>query len=60
MSEQHLDPFAIPAGLLAGWHGIESSGLIASFFIDVAGDLAMGRLRAALQFELAEITFGLL
>jgi hypothetical protein len=60
MGEQHLDPFAIPAGLLECRRVIEGSGHIASLFIDVAGDLAAGRIRAALQFERAQITFGLL
>jgi hypothetical protein len=60
MSEQHLDPLAIPAGLFEGGRVVESSGHIASVFIDVAGDLAMGRIRAAPQFKRALITFGLL
>lgn len=60
MSEQHLDPFAIPAGLLEGGRVIDGSGHIAGLFIDVAGDLAMGRIRIALQFERAQIAFGLL
>jgi hypothetical protein len=53
MGEQHLDPLAIPAGLLEGRRVVEASGHITSFFIDVAGDPAMGRVRAALQFERA-------
>ena len=60
MGEQHLDPFAIPAGPLEGGRVIEGSRHIASLFIDVAGNLAMGRVRAARQFERAQITFGLL
>ena len=60
MGEQHLDPLAISAGLLEGGRVIEGSGHIASLFVDVAGNLAMGRIRAALQFERAPITFGLL
>jgi hypothetical protein len=43
MSEQHLDPLAIPAGLFEGGRVVESSGHIASPFIDVAWDLAMRR-----------------
>jgi len=39
---------------------IDGSGHVAGLFIDVAGDLAMGRIRAALQFERAQITFDLL
>jgi hypothetical protein len=60
MGEQHLDPFAIQAGLLECGRVIEGSGHIASLFIDVAGDFAMGRIRAALQLERAQIAFGLL
>jgi hypothetical protein len=37
MVEQHLDPFAIPAGLREGGRVIEGSGHIAGLFIDVAG-----------------------
>lgn len=60
MGEQHLDPLAIPAGLLECRRIMEGSGHIASLFVDVAGDFAMGRIRAALQFERAQIAFGLL
>jgi len=60
MGEQHLDPFAIPSGLFECGRVIEASGHIASLFIDTAGDLAMGRMRAALQFERAQIALGLL
>jgi len=49
MGEQHLDPLAIPAGLLEGGRVIDGSGHIASLFIDVAGDFAMGGIRTALQ-----------
>ena len=41
MGEQHLDPLAIPAGLLEGGRVVESSGHIAGLFIDIAGGLAM-------------------
>ena len=41
MGEQHLDPLAIPAGLLEGGRVIEGAGHVAGIFIDVAGDLAM-------------------
>ena len=60
MGEQHLDPLAIPAGLLECRRVMEGSGHIASLFVDVAGDFAMGSIRAALQFERAQIAFGLL
>jgi hypothetical protein len=60
MGEQHLDPLAIPAGLLEGGRVIEGSSHIARLFIDVAGDFAMGRIRAALRFERAQVTFDLL
>jgi hypothetical protein len=60
MGEQHLDPLAIPAGLLEGGRVIEGSGHIAGLFINVTGDLAMGCIRAALQFARAQITRGLL
>ena len=60
MGEQHLDPLAIPSGLFECGRVTEGSGHIASLFIDVAGDLALGRIRAALQFERAQIAFGLL
>jgi hypothetical protein len=60
MGEQHLDPLAIPAGLLECRRVIEGSSHIASRLIDVAGDFAMGRIRTALQFKRAQITFGLL
>jgi hypothetical protein len=42
------------------WRVIEGSGHIASLFIDVAGNFAMGRIRTALQFERAQIAVGLL
>ena len=60
MGEQHLDPLAIPAGLLECRRVVEGSGHIASLFIDVAGDFAMGRIWAARQFERARIAFGFL
>jgi len=60
MGEQHLDPFAIPAGLRECGRVIEGSRHIASLLMDVAGNFAMGRIRTALRFERAQITFGLL
>ena len=60
MGEQHLDPLALSARLLECGRVVEGSGHIAGLFIDVAGDLAMGRVRAALQFEGAQITVDLL
>ena len=49
MGEQHLDPLAIPAGLLECRRVIEGSGHIASRFIDVAGNFAMGRIRTSIS-----------
>jgi hypothetical protein len=60
MGERHLDPLAIPAGLLECRRVIEGSGHIASCFIDVAGHFAMGGIRTALRFERARIAFGFL
>ena len=55
MGEQHLDPLAFPAGPLEGGRVIEGSGHIVGLFIDVAGDLAMGCIRAAAQSKRAQI-----
>jgi hypothetical protein len=60
MGKQHLDPLAIAARLLECGRVIEGSGHIASLFIDVAGDFAMGRIRATPQFTRALSAFRLL
>ena len=58
MGEQHLDLLAFPAGVLECGRVVQGSGHIAGLFVDVAGNLAMGCVRAASQLGEQGITVG--
>src|SRR5712692_4124673 len=56
MGEQHLDAFAIAAGLLESRGVSEYTGGIASVFVDAARDFALRRLWAAFRLQRARAT----
>jgi len=60
MGKQHLDPFAISAGLLECGRARERSCDIAGILVDVTRDLAMRCSRAASWLERTQVTLGLL
>ena len=60
MRKQHLDPFAISAGLLECGRARERSCDIAGILVDVARDLAMRCSWAASRLVRTQVTVGLL
>src|SRR3546814_19154428 len=53
--EQHLDLLAVLSGLLVSRRGRDLAGHIARGFVDLAGDLAMRRVRTTQRLQLTAL-----